>query len=52
MGSILPYDGMNALDVLAEEAAIINQATAAAKGTINAVTDATKSKVKNIMRGF
>ena len=52
MGSILPYDAMNALDVLAEEAAIINQATAAAKGTINAVTDATKSKVKNIMRGF
>jgi len=52
MGSILPYDAMNALDVLAEEAAIINQAAAAAKGTLNAVTDATKSRVKNLLGPF
>ena len=59
MGAIRPTDGMNALDVLAEEAAIVNRAAAAAKGTINnavnigidAATNATKSRINNLLGG-
>jgi hypothetical protein len=55
MGAIRPTDGMNALDVLAEEAVIINRAAAAVNNAasigIDAATDAAKSRVKNLLGG-
>jgi len=53
MGSISPVDATNALDVIAAETAIINQATNAAKGVvndkINSVTDAAKTRVRGLL---
>jgi hypothetical protein len=59
MGSIRPGDELNALDAIAAETDIVNQARNAAQGAVNnisteidSVTDAAKSRVRNLLGPF
>ena len=56
MGSIRPGDETNALDVLAAQAEVVNQARDAALGGVNravdSVTGATKSRVNKLLGPF
>jgi hypothetical protein len=56
MGSIRPGDETNALDALAAQAAVVNQARDAAIGEVNkavdSVTGAAKSRVNNLLGPF
>lgn len=55
-GSIRPGDETNALDVLAAQAEVVNQARDAALGGVNravdSVTGATKSRVNKLLGPF
>ena len=59
MGSIRPGDELNALDAIAAQTDIVNQARNAAQGAVNnisteidSVTDAAKSRVRNLLGPF